>query len=981
MTEIHQKSSDLCKAGLANSNNALKRDWQTPFAVILLFLILIVPLRQLSDKIAELQRKSDGWSTTTRQARLNEELVQFRNDLNPEAWVKGFVDSRLDKLDLAGSFSALTGEESPYLRSQALNSIYASVNEALAIGASAPQPLFLVVADDRVQEFRSTYAEQFRLNSSKNAETALFLSCLALRSTLDRLEPSVQERLENYARGWGSGHSVRQGLGVLFRSLISNYKGRGPENRKVRSYLTDLYGFSELYFYVYALEDGKKLTGLVVLGYLSSDINCHDILRQAVENSAGKSIRRLVSKRLPAAASVPGKSVFEKLPPAMLDEEALYAGVVMMEPEIRAYTAALLVLKLLGGLIVLAGSATFWHSLLFGITVRLSLRKKLMIILALALFLPAVLVVVIGRGISNDYLSSRTDMAQNYLSTALDELELTYMECASRLTLNHMHVKLGLNEYWKNGLQKLPEPEYMLRFLDSQSGRNFVYDRSGRSVHYRGAKISGDPDRIMTNNAVRLLNNLSGLEVNSRTRRQLENLDYTDGFVEQMTDNLFLLETSAAEGEVVANLSSPNVLAKEIYHLYADAQKRPVRPETVGFLHVRQDDAFRDIVKSDPKYPHRYFVRRQNEYMIDIGMASRDNEYLVEEFWLDFSQRRPAGVKKLFEHAMELRSSGNLLSEETSDSVAAWRFLIDRQVIYAGTATFSADSLLALYLDIMPFAVLGYSLLILLLISEVLTRLFVSPLEVVSRGVKAVAEGEDLTLRLHIANNDEFDQMGHAFNAMTAGLLQKRHISRFVSDRLLTQVAQAGATGNLAEDEVTVLASDLRNFTGISETYPPEVIVEVLNDYFTEMEEAIKAEGGSIDKFIGDAIIAVFYAQGAQTPSLRACRAAFAMRRRLTAFNQRQQLAGKFIIDNGVGLATGMVLSASIGEESGRREFVVTGATVARAEELEALSKLGRHSKIVMDSVTCSYITDSYKMSALGDFADIFEMIEQKSCD
>lgn len=136
MAEMHKKSSDLHNAGLASSNSALKCDWQTPFAVILLFLVLIVPLRQLADKIAELQRQSDDWLATTSQARLNEELVQFKKDLSAEAWVKNFVDSRLEKLDLASAFRDLTVEESPYLRSQALNNIYFSVKKALEIGAA-----------------------------------------------------------------------------------------------------------------------------------------------------------------------------------------------------------------------------------------------------------------------------------------------------------------------------------------------------------------------------------------------------------------------------------------------------------------------------------------------------------------------------------------------------------------------------------------------------------------------------------------------------------------------------------------------------------------------------------------------------------------------------------------------------------------------------------------------------------------------------
>ena len=957
------------------------RDWQTPFAVILLFLVLIIPLRLLADKVAELQKHREEWFKTTSQARLHEELDQFKNDLTAEAWVKNFVDSRLEKLDLESVFLDLSTEQSDYLRRQKLDEIYLSVKKALQVGGRVPQPFFMVVTDNLVQDFRYDFAVELRQNGDDDKDTALFLSNLALRSLFYRLASGVQVHLEKGGRDWDNGSSTRKGISRHFRKLLSNYKGREPENRKVRSYLSDLYGFSELHYYSYVLEHRKEVTGLVVIGYLAPHIGRNDIIRSALARSAGRPVRRLISKNRPVSAPAVQNLLFEALPEAALQEKNLFVGVELLESAVRPYAATLNGLNILAGFIVLASYAMFLHSLFFGLSVQTSLRKKLMIILAPALFLPAVLVAITARGISDDYLSSRADMAQNYLASALDELELTYQEGASRLTLNHMRLKLGLNQYWKNALGSVPEEQVMKRFMSFDMGRSYLYDRAGRSIHLRGTSVAGSPDRIMANNAVRLLNNLSGLEANQRTRRQLENLEFTDGLVEEISDNLVLLETSACEGEVAANPSTANVLSREIYHLYADWDEKPVRPRTVGFFGIQQDKVFKSQITSNPVYPHGFFERQHDEYRVAIGMASRDNEYMGQEFWLDFSQRRPVALKRLFDKAMDLRFSGDSLSEDAPDSVSSWRFFIDRPLIFAGTATFSADSMLALYLDIVPFALFAYSILILLVISEVLSRLFVSPLDVVSQGVKSVAAGEDLALRLQIASNDEFDLMGHAFNGMTAGLLQKHHISRFVSDRLLLQLAQTGPAGDTTEYEVTVLASDLRNFTGISESYPPEVVVEVLNDYFTAMEEAIKAAGGSIDKFIGDAIIAVFYEQEGLLPAVRACRAASDMRKRLAAFNQSQQLAGKLTIENGIGLATGMVISASLGEESGRREFIVTGAAVARAEELEALSKLGRHSKIIVDAATYGNAEECCTVAPLEGFDKVFELTGFRPCE
>ncbi|EKD81054.1 MAG: hypothetical protein ACD_39C02006G0001, partial [uncultured bacterium] len=73
--------------------------------------------------------------------------------------------------------------------------------------------------------------------------------------------------------------------------------------------------------------------------------------------------------------------------------------------------------------------------------------------------------------------------------------------------------------------------------------------------------------------------------------------------------------------------------------------------------------------------------------------------------------------------------------------------------------------------------------------------------------------------------------------------------------------------------------------------------------------------------------------------------------------------------------------SASLGGESGRRQFVVTGAAVARAEELEALSKLGRHSKIIADAATYRYLKECYKVAPLADFDNIFELTGSQPCE
>jgi len=967
----------LHKAGRENGLSGFNRDWQAQVAIILLFLVMIIPLRQLAGKVEELQRQSREWLTTTNQARLKEELVQFKKELCAEAWVKNFVDTRMQKLDVDNAFTDLEALDIPSLRRQALNKIGADVQVALNEDNRSPQPFFVVVADDSLTNLSYKFSDALRQTSTDDQETAMFLCRFAIMSVMNRVESLDRHRLAAVVSKWGGKVFDSKFLKKNFHSLISSFMGTEPDERKVQSYLSDLYDFNRLFFYSYTVMSSKKFLGVVVVGYLDSAIDGKDILSQALESALGNATRRVGSKTRFSAPNLPGKFVSERLSAGVMNSESLYIGVELINPAFAVYTDSLVVLHLLTGFCMLAGYAALLHSVFFGLVVRLNLRKKLMIILAVALVLPAILVAIIGRGITNDYLSSRVDMAQSYLASSLNELELTYQESESRLTLNHLRFKFQLSELWGDRIGDVPDKAFLIPYLGFYNEQSYFYDRSGASLHLYGTNVGDGAGRFLSNNAVRLLSNLSGLISNATTRRHIENLEFSDAFVAEFSDMAVLQESSAHEAEVISQMETPNALAREIFHLYASSRSRPFRPGIIGLLNVRPDAILQNLISSNPAYPLKFFERHQNEYLIDIGLAMRNNERIRTEFWLDYSQRRQAGIRGLFDNAMELKSAGAALTKDDADSVNAWRYRIDSPIIYAGTATFNNDSLVALYLDVMPFAVLIYSILILLVISEVVAGLFVTPIEAVSQGVKAVAGGEELTLRLQISNNDEFDRMGHSFNAMTEGLLQKRHISRFVSDRLLAQIGQVSLAETAAEEEVTVLASDLRNFTGISEKYSPEMVVAVLNDYFTEMDEAIKAEGGSIDKFIGDAIIAVFYARDGQMSAVSACSAARRMRSRLEEFNRMQQNAGRFAIENGIGIATGSAVSASVGEKSGRREFVVTGEPVERAEELEALSKQGQHSKIIVDAVTRSYVEEIYSMRSLADHERCFEIVDE----
>jgi adenylate cyclase len=137
----------------------------------------------------------------------------------------------------------------------------------------------------------------------------------------------------------------------------------------------------------------------------------------------------------------------------------------------------------------------------------------------------------------------------------------------------------------------------------------------------------------------------------------------------------------------------------------------------------------------------------------------------------------------------------------------------------------------------------------------------------------------------------------------------------------------------------TVLFSDIRGFTSISEKLPPEHVVDFLNDYLQRMVDIVFDEGGIIDKFIGDSVMAVF---GAPVPkpddAERAVRTALRMIEEVTRFNEQQRGKGGVEIDVGVGLHTGPLIAGNIGSDR-KMEYTVIGDTVNVAKRVESLNQ------------------------------------------
>ena len=194
------------------------------------------------------------------------------------------------------------------------------------------------------------------------------------------------------------------------------------------------------------------------------------------------------------------------------------------------------------------------------------------------------------------------------------------------------------------------------------------------------------------------------------------------------------------------------------------------------------------------------------------------------------------------------------------------------------------------------------------------------------RTMQQILEG-DLSGHWSPRTTDEFLDLGVGCNAMLLGLREREAIKdmfgRFVS-RDVAEVVLAGRVPLHGElREVSVLFQDIRDFTSLSEKTPPEVVLQMLNEFFTEMVAAVEEHGGIVKQFTGDGVMAIFGAPGVQPehPTL-AARAALDMLARLGTFNLRRQAHGAEPLRIGIGIHTGEVVAGCVGPDT-RLEYSV----------------------------------------------------------
>ncbi|GAA6191521.1 hypothetical protein NBRC116597_14400 [Phaeobacter sp. NW0010-22] len=284
---------------------------------------------------------------------------------------------------------------------------------------------------------------------------------------------------------------------------------------------------------------------------------------------------------------------------------------------------------------------------------------------------------------------------------------------------------------------------------------------------------------------------------------------------------------------------------------------------------------------------------------------------------------RPDGIAVLGAYAFPEWFPWAVITELREDKAYAVVNAITRQILIVGLFGFVLASLGAF------------------LFAQRLTR----PILKIGEAAKQVGEGNFATRVQNVRTRDEIGDLALRFNEMIAHLGERIELMKFVSHGTVSAIQRADQEGMERGGErrrVSVIFTDIRGYTEFSESVPPEVVIEVLNQYFDVQADIVEAHHGDVDKFVGDALVAVFEGENMEA---RAVACSVEINEAMAGLLEHHPEHGLHV---GIGVASGEVVMGAMGARE-RMDFTVLGSTVNLSARLCSKAEPGQ---VLVDQAT-----------------------------
>jgi adenylate cyclase len=430
-------------------------------------------------------------------------------------------------------------------------------------------------------------------------------------------------------------------------------------------------------------------------------------------------------------------------------------------------------------------------------------------------------------------------------------------------------------------------------------------------------------------------------------------------FTDEQTKALTVAATTASliNGNLLKNI---NTQADEASPDYEMAKKELIKARDAN----RRGDIFIKYLytlKPNPNHPDQLIYGVDSEE--DPRLVRHPGDLVKNAYMID-----------IIHHLGDYYSPGEFISNPYGVWISGFAPVYDREGNYV--ATVRADISMERYLlDLQKLMQLFFiaflvSLLFVFAGGYLLARQISSSLRALLICVREIGLG-NLNYKATLKTHDEFEELSNEINNMSKGLQERERLklnfARYVSQHVMEKILKAETVTKLEGErrKISVLFSDIRQFTQLAERLPPEQVVSLLNEYFESMLNVIFRHQGTLDKFLGDGIMVEFGAPlNDQIQEKHAVMTAVDMQRELKKLLKKWEKEGKPQIEIGIGVHTGLAIVGNIGSEK-RIEYTAIGDTVNVAARLEQATKLLKKSILISDT-TYEAIKDEFKAVSLG---------------